>query len=294
MRRPLTSSIVVMLALGSGCTEHKPAAEPKPAVDPPVTVEPAVSCELRGTYRFRFASNGHEGWWFRLQVNEQAASLLEPVSVLGLDAGPIEVTRNLEACQLIVRAEGEAVGELVVTLTLDSASRISGELTRTKAHIEADKHRGVKGVRDPGPQTSDAACVVPGIYEVTLDPKATWAHADQPSDDQPCDDAGEWAPPIYLRIEPYADTLAVTLREPEPPYAEGWATDELTRHGDCDVSVRVVDDIQSFSARLELAGDTLKGVADRVSYQIAEDGPEGGGFWDCVAHDVSLTATRLP
>lgn len=299
--------MTVVLALTASCTKSTPttgdsepatparAEQPTKAVQPAeaeAIAEPSFMCDLSGTYRFRFLSNGQEGWWFRFRVEDQSATLLEPIDVLALDAGPLRLTTDPQKCQLVLGTEGRAVGELTVSLTLDSNTSFTGRLNRTKAHNEAEKARVIHGVRDEGPPQPDAACVVPGIYELALDPKVAWKNSDPP-DDRSCADAPSFVSPVFVRVEPFGETLAVTMRDYEPPHAETWASDKLVRHGDCEITVELGDDTLQLEARLELSTDGITGTATYADYQIVEDGFEGENIWDCVGHDIPVTGTLV-
>jgi len=213
----VAAAVAAAVAIGCG---PPPARHPAP---PPRAEKPApaaTGCTVDGTYRFRFRSNGHDGWWFRVEVAGTSATLLEGVDMLGLSAGPIAVTADPKQCTLALRATTAAGGDIAVDLDLDpQTSTVAGTLTRTRALVADEKQQTIRGVRDDGPPHSDAACIVPGIYTLTFDPQVAWINEDH-DDDRDCNAAPELASPLYVRVEPFGHELAVTLREPQAPYEE--------------------------------------------------------------------------
>ncbi len=301
-KSPGAAATTIALTLQIRCGGSAPVVVTPPADrTPPVVADPvggvespdeSAPCELDGIYRFRFLSNGHPGWWFRFRVHERSATVLEPIGVLAVESGPVSLRRDLDACTITVSTQSRAVGTLTLALTLESPTRFVGELTRTQAHDPLEKRIAIRGVRDVGPPPPGATCIVPGTYALSLDPKVAWANAD-PHDRGECDSAPTMASPIFVRVEPFGETLAVTLRDYEPPHGEAWALDELTRDGECAAAVTLSDNMTKLSARLEFGGDEITGNATEVIHQIVEDGTAGEHLWECVGHDVPLVGVRL-
>lgn len=253
----------------------------------------APECKLDGTYRFRFSSNGHSGWWFRFSVKGTDASLLEEAEVLGLESGPLELARNDEICELTVGTKSDATGKLSIAIKVDPASnRFAGKLTRTKALSEEDKNVEITGVRDDGAPRSKAECVVAGYYKLEFDERVAWKN-EQEIDDRPCDDAPDFASPMVLRVEPFGETLVITARETDPPYKETFAEDSISQDGDCNVTVKLTDENTTLEANIAFAKTKLSGTATRATYQIVEDGEMGENIWTCIGTKVPISAVKV-
>jgi hypothetical protein len=252
----------------------------------------AATCDMTGSYRFRFLSNGHEGWWFRFDVagTPAKATLVEDVEVLALKAGPLETTADPQQCRLTLRAKGEAVGQLALTIDPDAkASTFNGKLTRTKATDTAEKNIAIQGVHTLGTQQPSSACIVPGIYRLDFDPKARWRNENK-DDRRSCKRRATWPRPVFVRVEPFGKKLAIGERESEPPYKEAWAIDSVEQHDECDVTAKIGDSELTLKARLKLAEDGITGTAVEVTQQFYQD---EGNIWNCVGKGIQLKITRV-
>ena len=253
---------------------------------------PAATCDVAGSYRFRFLSNGHDGWWFRFKVEGMPAraTLVEDVEVLGMKAGTLDLAVDPKLCKLRLSAEGKAIGKLVIALALDAkANTITGKLTRTEATHAAEKNLSIQGVRDRGEPKSSAACIVPGLYRLDFDPKARWRNANQ-DDKRSCKRASREAGPVFVRVEPFGKALVITERESEPPHKEAAADDSLEQHDACTVTAKISDSEFTLEAELKFAEDGITGTATTATKQIIEDDQN---IWDCVGKKVPLTGTRV-
>ncbi len=287
----VVATAVVAAAIGCGPPPARAPAPASPRVAQPAPA--AAGCTLDGTYRFRFRSNGHDGWWFRVKVAGRTATLIEGVDMLGLRGGPIAVTTDPKRCTLALNATTAAGGDIAVALALDPrTSSFTGTLTRTHAIVAGDKQQAIHGVRDDGPPHADAACIVPGIYELRFDPAVAWINEDR-DDDRDCSGAPDLASPLYVRVEPFGHDLAVTLREPQLPYKEAWADSAVTRGGPCTAAVDLGDGTTSVSLELTFSGNELTGTAVTSSYQIVEDGTDGENIWTCVGANVPISGRRV-
>jgi len=252
------------------------------------------ACDLAGSYRLRFRSNGQDGWWFRFNVeagrSPAKAMLVEDVEVLGLKSGPLTLTPDPVACRFTLSKKGHAVGNLAIAIDLDTKTdTLTGKLTRTKAIDEAEKHLVVGGVRDRGAARSGPACITPGFYEVEFDPKARWRNADK-GDKRSCKQPLIGMGALILRIEPYGKTVAVGKRASEPPYKEAWATDQVTMQDDCNVTAKIEDAETTLEAKLTFADGQVTGTAIEVTHQVIEGDED---IWNCVARKVPLTMKRV-
>jgi hypothetical protein len=254
--------------------------------------EGALACDFAGSYRFRFLSNGHDGWWFRFNVDgtPAKATLVENVEVLALKAGRLDVAADPTQCKLTLRTKGKSVGQLVIAIVLDpKANSFKGKLTRTKATNAAEQELRIDGIRDVDAQQSGGACVVPGIYRIDFDPKARWRNADK-GDKRSCKRPEDWIRPSFVRVEPFGKTLAISKVQSEPPYAEAWAIDTAELHGDCDVAAKISDSELEMESRLTFAKDRVTGIGVKVNQQVYED---EGNIWNCVAKNIPLAVTRV-
>lgn len=289
MRAVATAAVAVAIGCGPPPARH-PAPAPARAEQPPPA---AAGCTLDGTYRFRFRSNGHDGWWFRVKVAGATATMLEAVDMLDLPVGPIEVSRNPKDCTLEFHATTTAAGDLTVDLALDPRTNdFTGSLTRTHVLVAEDEQAAFRGVRDDGPPHSDATCIVPGIYELRFDPSVAWVNEDR-DDERDCSAAPDLASPLFVRVEPFGDDVAVTMREPQPPYAEMWADSSLTRVDPCTAVVDLGDGSTSATLQLTFSGNEIAGTATTTSYQIVEDGTEGENIWTCVGANIPFSGHRV-
>ena len=252
----------------------------------------ALACDFAGSYRFRFLSNGHDGWWFRFNVDgtPAKATLVENVEVLALKAGRLDMTADPTQCKLTLRTKGKSVGQLVITIVLDTkANSFKGKLTRTKATDVAEQEVTINGIRDVDAQQTGDSCVVPGIYRIDFDPKARWRNSDK-GDKRSCKRPEDWAQPVFVRVEPFGATLAISKVDSEPPYAEVWAIDSAELHGDCEVSAKISNSELELDSRLTFAKDRVTGIGVKVNQQVYED---EGNIWNCVAKKFPLSVTRV-
>lgn len=296
--RMRSAAILVVLMISGGCKQEKQpqAASGSASVattpTPAPSDAPAETCEPSGTYRFRFRSNGHDGWWFRFEIQGGKATLVEKVEVLGLKPGPLELAVDPAACKLRIRVKSDAVGELSLAIALDAkAGTFKGSFTRTKGSAN-EQTLEIAGVRDLGPPRPAAACIVPGLYELTYG-EATWKNVDA-EDDRSCGDADNYALSAFVRVEPFGTSLAITKRESLTPYEEAWATDKLTQLDPCNVTLALSGDNASFEAKLTFTPEGITGIASRAVTEIVEDGDEGRGIWECVAENVPISGKRVP
>ncbi len=298
---------VALLALPGACKKEKKQETPTPTPEsvkpqeatptekpaPEAARPPAPKCVLDGNYRLRFESNGTKGWWFRASVAGDKAKLLEDVNVLGMKAGDLKVAKDEAACKVTLSGGSSATGDLSIALTHDlEEGTVAGTMTRTQATSENEKSTMVDGAFDTGEPKSDAECFVAGIYEFKFDEKEAWKNSD-PEDDRKCDIAPRLASPRVMSFVPFGKGIAATSHESYGDFAEMNAA-ELTRDGECAVTVKMQDSEIVLEAKLQLAADGIKGKASKVTYQIVEDGTAGESIWDCIGNDVTLSGTLMP
>jgi hypothetical protein len=95
---------------------------------------------------------------------------------------------------------------------------------------------------------------------------------------------------VFVRVEPFGKTLAISKVRSEPPYAEAAASDSAELHGNCDVSAKISDSELELESRLKFAKDRVTGIAVEVNQQVFED---EGNIWNCVARNSPLAITRV-
>ena len=260
------------------------APTPPPATHPP-------PCILDGRYRLRYSTNGHTGWWMRFDIEGGKATMLEKTFVL-FDKGPVATELDTKACVITLTGKSYSAGDIRVEVVLDPRNgRVEGTLRRTKAHNEKEKNTEIAGVRDDA-SPSGPACIVPGMYQAVFSPDVPWVNKAE-GDDRECKDADKFGSPFVFRVEPFGESLAVTIRESDPPYDEAWASDKLVKLSKCAATFELQADQLDLTASLEFHGATIRGTATRAALQRVEEWEEGEEVWDCVGKDVPLVITKL-
>jgi hypothetical protein len=270
-------------ASGSGSAKAAAAVDAAPA-----------GCDLTGDYRVRYRSNGEDGWWLRLNVSgtPPKAKLTEDANMLGLAAGPIDVTADPAGCKLVAKATSDHAGDVQVTMTLDpKTNAVTGQLTRSKKVSDDDSPTAVAGVRDVGaPKTP--ACLHPGVFELDLDDKAKWKNAEA-SDKRSCENAPLDALPTFVRVEPFGDTVVIDETDSEAPHLTRSSGGKVTVTGDCAYTVSLATERMEIDFQLTFAGDQVSGKATNAKVQHIEENGEAEDLWNCTAHDVAVTGKRL-
>lgn len=275
---PGSAGSSVAVGSGSGSGSAAPAAPAAPV------------CDVAGAYRVRYTSNGQAGWWFRFTVAGDKATLDEGAEVLALDPGPLDLKVDTAACTLTLGMKSSAVQEATMALTLDPKTHaVTGTLVRTKAIKDDEKSTKVAGVHDGTTPPKGAACITRGVYKVSVAASAKWKNPAE-GDDRPC--ADPWIDEYFL-VEPFGDTVAVSLRDSTAPYGERWGDDKITKIDDCTVQAELQGEGFTLHAKLTFAADKITGVASLVDQQIVEDGDGGENIWNCASKDAPLEFERV-
>src|SRR6185312_8896234 len=90
--------LVLIVACKKGPEEKVAPApvSPKPVV---VVADAApVACNIDGSYRTRFRSNGTDGWWFPFTISGGKAQLTQKVGMLDLLPGPLDLA--VDGCKV--------------------------------------------------------------------------------------------------------------------------------------------------------------------------------------------------
>ncbi|MGE3768315.1 MAG: hypothetical protein AB7L94_39060 [Kofleriaceae bacterium] len=275
---------------GSGSADSGSAVAGSAAGSAPAGSAAAPTCDLAGRYRLRFSSNGSTGWWFRFTVAGDKATLDEPSGVIAMEPGPLELKTDLATCSLVLGMKSSALGDATMTLAVDPKTHaVTGTFVRSKATDDKEKSTAVAGVHD-GAAAKGPACIAAGIYKLGVDPKAAWKNKDA-EDDRPCD-ADRWID-VFVKVEPYGDTVAITNRDFDPPYGERYGSDKLTKIDECTANLELSGEGYELTAKVTFATDKITATASSVSVQVVEDGDDGENLWDCVAKDAPLVFTRV-
>ncbi len=268
----------VAVGSGSGSGSAGPVAPAAPV------------CDVAGAYRVRYTSNGKEAWWFRFTVAGDKATLDEPASVLALDPGPLDLKVDTAACTVTLGIKSSAVQEATMALTLDPKTHaVTGTLVRKKAIKDDEKSTKVAGVHDGTTPPKGPACITRGVYKVSVAASAKWKNPAE-GDDRPCQDP--WLDEYFL-VEPFGDTVAVSLRDSSAPFHERWGDDKVTKIDDCNVQAELQGEGFTLNAKLTFAADKITGVASLVDQQIVEDGDGGENIWNCATKDAPLEFARV-
>lgn len=286
-----------MLAIGCKSSAKAPSAPPGPPTGSAASApaSEARGCDLVGTYRLRFASNGTDGWWWRFAVTETngalSGNLTTPIPVLGIEqAGPVDIRRDTSGCAMIVTASG-TIGDMIATLRLDEpTNKVTGELTRAKPRDAADQAPApMSGVRDaPGAKPTPAgACVEAGIYELALDPKAKY----QPDNtEDKCDT--RLLDKLRLRLEHLGPELYGDALNKQGAEIPGGLV--VKSFKGCDVELEHVgmDESTRVVAKLTFSGTKVTGTATTATYRMLQDGEDGESMWNCTAENVPITGRK--
>ncbi len=268
----------VAVGSGSGSGSAGPVAPAAPV------------CDVAGAYRVRYTSNGKEAWWFRFTIAGDKATLDEPASVLALDPGPLDLKVDTAACTVTLGIKSSAVQEATMALTLDPKTHaVTGTLVRKKAIKDDEKSTKVAGVHDGTTPPKGPACITRGVYKVSVAASAKWKNPAE-GDDRPCQDP--WLDEYFL-VEPFGDTVAVSLRDSSAPFHERWGDDKVTKIDDCNVQAELQGEGFTLDAKLTFAADKITGVASLVDQQIVEDGDGGENIWNCATKDAPLEFARV-
>lgn len=269
-------------ATGSASGTATGSAESAPA---------GAACQLDGEYRLKFPSNGAKGWFLRFEVKGTEGKITEPQAMLGVDPGPLAaVTPDPAACKLNVRGSGVSAGDIGLALEVDAKTgAVKGQMTRTKAVKDDDKAVAIEGWRTAGAPAMPDACFVPGIYKIQIDPKASWKNAD-PDDDRSCEDAEPLD--VLVRLEGWGDGISIDQVDNDPPHAQAWGDETVTRSG-CEVTLKLATEAIELDANLTFVGGKVMGLVTRAKIQVVQESEESEELWDCVTESARIDLVKM-
>lgn len=285
---------VLMVVAVLGCKKNEPAPPPpQPAPAPQVAPAPPP-CDLTGSYRVRFESNGAPGWWFPFAIGGGKAQLTRRVAMFTLEPGPLDFTGD--GCTGHIKAHSENAGLVALDFTLDpKANTLTGTLTREKGADDTGSpaKQDIQGRRDVG-GLGGPACLHAGVFKLEAG-KAKWKLTEgHPRFGLGCAGESGGATTRLVRIQPFGDEIVIDETiEDDRGYGQSFERGEVKRLGDCDLELHLEVQDYDFTAKLTLAGDKLTGVAPEAHYQFFEDGEAGENLWGCKAKDVPITGTRV-
>ncbi len=286
--RPDARSLPPATAATGGVDPGVVDAAPAPVAAAVPAAVPA-GCDLRGDYKLRFRSNGHDGWWYRVRLDGDPvrAEFLDEIFVLQDRPGPGQLEVAAAGCGFTVRSRSGLAGEVALTAQLDPGDgTFTGRLTRTRAHAADERDQVVRGVRERGASAAPA-CAPAGVYRLSIDPKARWRNVD-PTDDRPCRGISRRMGPVLIRVEPLGPALVTTLARPEPPHAQAWSLDHTEARGPCAVALGLQDDATELAAEVTFAAGAVRGTA-RVDHHVVEEDEHGEDLWHCLVDGATIT-----
>lgn len=287
--------VLVVLVLGCQQRASSPPDESKPAVTHAGAAAAALaidaapsSCDVNGRYRLRFRTNGADGWWMRLNVANNQASITTDAEMLGLIGAPQALTVDLKTCTVTVTARTPKHGEIRVALVV-AGNQVAGTLARSDEY--EDKISPISGLRETTP-AEIPSCIHPGAYEIAVTNVKKWKTGGRPSIGS-CRAFADIHIP-HVRLELLGHDLFIDEVHGEPPYSQTFGRAQVRREGDCVLVMSIeVQDFRLHEAKLELRGDKITGTTTDFTYEVMEDGEAGENMWSCHTQQGDVTLKRL-
>ncbi|MBA3465401.1 MAG: hypothetical protein H0T46_36050 [Deltaproteobacteria bacterium] len=294
MRRLALLLLVVACSKESSkpSTGSSSSPPPSPAPAPAVAPAPAApACDLTGTYRLRYHSNGSEGWWLRLTVVGKDVKLGDYLRMLGLDeASPVTTVLDDKACTLTITKATKQAGDLKIALAIDG-SKVTGTVTRTANAGNDGATTPIAGLRETAPPKIPA-CIRPGIYELRVANVKKWITEGSPRMGT-CKSMQHMAL-THVRVQLLGDTLYIDEGSSGPPYQQGFGRAEVTRTSECEATLVLgVQDFDLTESKITFAGDKITGKTTAFKYEIFEDGTDGENLWTCSTKEGDVIGTRV-
>ena len=253
---------------------------------PPVAAKP-TTCDLSGSYRLRYRSNGADGWWLRFSIKDGKAALTAKDQMDVFDALALEPA----GCTATITSRTDHAGDTQLAFTLDPATNlVTGQVSRTQTgEGSAADTVPATGRRDVGP-IATPPCLRPGVYSVGIG-TTTWKTSEGTPGFGTCADMIA-AAQATVRVEMLGDQLIIDEVSGDD-HGQSFQRAVVTRHGDCkaDVALEVQD--FSFDGTVTFAGGTLTGVAKTSHYQVFEDGTAGENMWGCKTTSAPIEGKRI-
>jgi len=287
---------LALVVLVVGCQQR--ASAPPPEATPAVAhvgsaavaidAPQASSCDANGHYRLRFRTNGADGWWLRLDVANNQATVVSDAEMLGLIGAPAVTTLDPKTCTLTVVAKTVKHGEIKLALVV-AGDQVAGTLARSDEY--QDKISPIAGLRETQP-AKPFACIRPGVYEVSVVHVKKWKTDGKPSIGN-CRDFAD-IHKAYVRLEMLGPNWYVDEVHSEPPYSQRFSRATVRREGECAMTVSLeVQDFKLHEAHVELRGDKVSGTTTDFTYEVMEDGDAGENMWSCHTTQGDVVWKRL-
>lgn len=267
-----------------------PVAPPSVAVTAP-PAPAAAACDLSGSYRLRYHSNGTDGWWLLLTVAGKDVKLGGKLDMLGLDeAGPVSTTIDDKACTLTIAKQTKQAGDLKIALAIDGI-KVTGTVTRTANADDKLATSPIAGLRETAPPKVPA-CIRPGAYDLEIENVKKWTTDGSPRMGT-CKSMQHMAA-TRVRVDVLGDTIYIDEGGGGAPFDQSFGRAELKRTSECEATLAFeVQDFHLTEAKITFAGDKITGKTTAFRYEIFEDGTDGENLWTCSTKQGDVVATRV-
>lgn len=303
--------VVVLAALGCGSKKEaaKETAGGSAAADPWATGSGSGSgsatgsgsavaagsadtaCNLEGSYRLRFHSNGADGWWLYLTVgrDKDVAITGGRLGMLGLrEAGPTEIQIDDKACTLTIAKETQQAGDLEIALAV-AGNKVTGTVKRTDKYGKPSTP--IAGVRETAPEKAPD-CIKPGAYTLDITGVKDWKTEGDPRDGS-CKENADMNQK-KIRVEVLGGEILIDEVAVEDPTEQGFGRAVLTKTADCEYDFSY--DVENFTlkkAHIKFAPGSFSGTTTDFTYEVMEDGDEGENLWSCSTNAGTVVGKRI-
>ena len=252
----------------------------------------ATACDLSGTYRLRFHSNGTDGWWLRLNVKGKDIGVGGATNMLGLDElGPLTPTFDDKACVLTLAKQTKQAGDLKIVLNV-VGENVTGTLTRTANADDKLAISPITGRRETTPPKLPD-CIKPGVYQLSVTNVKKWKTEGSPSRGATCKEMAGTVEP-FVRVELLGDTLFVDEASSSEQHEQSFGRATVKREGECGATIALeVQDFKLANATITFAGDKFSGKTTDFTYEVFEDGEAGENMWSCTTRQGDVVGKRI-
>ena len=300
---------LIGLALVAGCGSKKEAAKEtagsgsaagsgsgSAAATATVDAAPAAAaCDLNGTYRLRFASNGAEGWWLLLDVTggKDAKVTGGKTSMLGLDekGAPADIKLDDKACTISIARKTEQAGDLKIALAVDG-NKVTGTVSRTDQYGKGTTP--IAGVRETSPEKAPD-CIKPGKFKISTSGVKKWLDENGQPGSKECKTFVP-ADERFIRVSMLEGEVVIDEigTESEKDSDQSFGRGKVTKTAECEYDLEyLVSEYELKKGHIKFAGDSFSGKTAEFKYEIVMEGDEGENMMSCNAKDVALAGKRV-